>query len=64
MLLSATGRLVFSNEKETRIKVLSSYLSGHVEVRCPVAKKTIISVVKNISFDAVESCCESDLMNK
>ena len=66
----ATGSLiseivdVFSNVKETRIKVLSSYPSGHVEVRCPVDKKNKhISGQKNC-FDAVESCCECDLINK
>ena len=54
-MLIATGSLiseivdVFSNVKETRIKVLSSYPSGHVEVRCPVDKKNI-SVVKNIAL--------------
>ena len=41
---------VFSNVKETRIKVLSSYPSGHVEVRCPVDKKKNMSVVKNIAL--------------
>ena len=30
----------FSNVNETRIKVFSSYLSGHVVVRCPEDKKT------------------------
>ena len=54
-MLIATGSLiseivnVFSNVKETRIKVLSSYPSGHVEVRCPVDKKNI-SVVKKIAL--------------
>jgi len=37
----------FSNVNKTRIKVLNSYLSGHVDVPCPVDKKNI-SVVKNI----------------
>ena len=54
---------VFSNVKETRIKVLSSYPSGHVEVRCPVDKKKHISGQIHC-FDAVESCCECDLINK
>ena len=55
-MLIATGSLiseivdVFSNVKETRIKVLSSYPSGHVEVRCPVDKKKNMSVVKNIAL--------------
>ena len=55
-MLIATGSLiseivdVFSNVKETRIKVLSSYLSGHVEVRCPVDKKKNVTVVKNIAL--------------
>ena len=41
---------VFSNVKETRIKVLS-YPNGHVEVRCPVdKKKKYISVVKNVAL--------------
>ena len=68
-MLIATGSLiseivdVFSYVKETRIKVLSSYPSGHVEVRCPVDKKKHISGQKNC-FDAVESCCECDLINK
>ena len=31
-----------------RPKVLSSYLSGHADFPCPVDKKKIISVVKNI----------------
>ena len=35
--------------KETRIKVVSSYPSGHVEVRCPREKKNI-SVIKNIAL--------------
>ena len=29
----------FSNVNKTRIKVLSSYLSGHVDVPCPVDRK-------------------------
>ena len=33
--------------KETRIKVVSSYPSGHVEVRCPREKKNI-SVIKTL----------------
>ena len=40
----------FSKANETRIKVVSSYPSGHVEVRCPRGKKT--SVIKHC-FDAV-----------
>ena len=39
----------FSNAKETKIKVLISYPSGHVEVRSPEGKKTI-SLVKNIAL--------------
>ena len=35
--------------KETRIKVVSSYPSGHVEVRCPRGKINI-SVIKNIAL--------------
>ena len=31
----------FSKVNETRIKLVSSYLSGHVEVRCPRGKKHI-----------------------
>ena len=38
----------FSKVNETRIKVLSSHPSGHVEVRCPRGKKSISSVIKNI----------------
>ena len=38
-----------SKVNETRIKVVSSYPSGHVEVRCPRGKK-IISVIKNIAL--------------
>ena len=30
----------FSKVNETRIKVVSSYPSGHIEVRCSVKKKT------------------------
>ena len=30
----------FSKVTETRIKLVSSYPSGHVEVRCPRGKKT------------------------
>ena len=36
----------FSKVNETRIKVVSSYPSGHVEVRCPRGKT-------HITFDAV-----------
>ena len=39
----------FSKVNETRIKVVSSYPSGHVEVRCPREKKNI-SVIKNIAL--------------
>ena len=34
---------VFSKVNETRIKLVSSYPSGHVEVRCPRGKKKHIS---------------------
>ena len=40
----------FSKVNETRIKVVSSYPSGHVEVRCPHEKKKKISVIKNIAL--------------
>ena len=30
----------FPNVNETRIKVLSSYPSGHVDIQCPVDKKS------------------------
>ena len=33
----------FSKVNETRIKVVSSYPSGHVEVRCPRGKNKHIS---------------------
>ena len=36
----------FSKVNETRIKLVSSYPSGHVEVRCPRGKKTY----KNIAL--------------
>ena len=39
----------FSNAKETKIKVLISYPSGHVTVRSPEDKETI-SLVKNIAL--------------
>ena len=39
----------FSKVNETRIKVLNSHPSGHVEVRCPRGKKSI-SVIKNIAL--------------
>ena len=39
----------FSKVNETRIKVVSSYPSGHVEVRCPREKKKHISD-KNIAL--------------
>ena len=41
----------FSKVNETRIKVVSSYPSGHDEVRCPrEKKKKNISVIKNIAL--------------
>ena len=40
----------FSKVNETRIKVVSSYPSEHVEVRCPREKKKNISVIKNIAL--------------
>ena len=40
----------FSKVNETRIKVVSSYPSGHVEVRCPREKNIYISVIKNIAL--------------
>ena len=43
----------FSKVNETRIKVVSCYPSGHVEVRCPHGKNKHISVDKHC-FDAVE----------
>ena len=36
----------FSKVNETRVKLVSSYPSGHVEVRCPRGKKTY----KNIAL--------------
>ena len=36
----------FSKVNETRIKLVSSYPSGHVEVRCPRGKRTY----KNIAL--------------
>ena len=46
LLVIATGSSLlhcsmddFSKVNETRIKVVSSYPSGHVEVRCPREKK-------------------------
>ena len=55
LLVIATGSSLlhcsmddFSKVNETRIKVLSSHPSGHVEVRCPRGKKSISSVIKNI----------------
>ena len=39
----------FSKVNETRIKVVSSCPSGHVEVLCPRGKK-ITSVIKNIAL--------------
>ena len=38
----------FSNVNKTRVKVLSSYLSGQVDVQCPVDEKKNMSVVKNV----------------
>ena len=38
-----------SKVNETRIKVVSSYPSRHVEVRCPHEKKNL-SVIKNIDL--------------
>ena len=46
----------FSNVNETRIKVLSSYSSRHVEVWCLVDKKEHISGQKHC-FDVVNSTC-------
>ena len=44
----------FSKVNETRIKLVSSYPSGQVEVRCPRGKKKNISVIlKKHCFDAV-----------
>ena len=40
----------FSKVNETRIKVVSSYPSRHVEVRCPREKKKNIQVIKNIAL--------------
>ena len=41
----------FSKVNETRIKLVSSYPSGHVEVRCPREKKQKqISDIKNIAL--------------
>ena len=39
----------FSKVNETRVKVVSSYPSGHVEVRCSREKRNI-SVIKNIAL--------------
>ena len=57
LLVIATGSSLlhcsmddFSKVNETRIKVVSSYPSGHVEVRCPREKKKNISVIKNIAL--------------
>ena len=38
----------FSKVNETRIKVVSSCPSGHVEVRCPRGKKIIDVVAKSL----------------
>ena len=40
----------FPKVNETRIKVVSSYLSGHIEVQCPREKNIYISVIKNIAL--------------
>ena len=48
VLISLLNEDDFSNVNKTRIKVLSSYLSGHVDVPCPVDRKKNISVVKNV----------------
>ena len=42
-----------SKVNETRIKLVSSYPSGHVEVRCPREKKKHISDLKKHCLDAV-----------
>ena len=48
----------FSKVNETRIKVVSSYPSGHVEVRCPREKK---KKKKNQWLKTLPwCCCESD----
>jgi len=39
----------FSKVNEARIKIVGSYRSAHVEVRCPRGKKNI-SVIKNIAL--------------
>ena len=49
----------FSNAKETKIKVLISYPSGHVTVRSPEDKKNHIIGQKHCA-EAVKSCCECD----
>ena len=49
----------FSNVKETKIKVLISYPSGHVEVRSAEGKKTL-SLVKNIALKQWEAVCDCD----
>ena len=38
-VLSLLNEDDFSNVNKTRIKVLSSYLSGHVDVPCPVDRE-------------------------
>ena len=49
MLVIATGsRGRLFNVNEMRIKVSSSYPSGHIEVLCPLDKK--ISLVKNVTL--------------
>ena len=37
----------FPKVNETRIKVVSSYLSGHIEVQCPHEKKNIYIYISN-----------------
>jgi len=48
----------FSNVNETRIKILSSYPIGHVDVRFSVDKKKYISGKKRC-FDAAHVCGNS-----
>ena len=43
----------FSKVNETRIKLVTSYPSGHVEVRCLRGKKTYQRFKKRHCFDAV-----------
>ena len=53
----------FSNVNEMRIKVLSSYPSANTLTFDVQWIKKHISGQKHC-FDAVESCCQSDLINK